>query len=71
MPLVHNEKTGKEYYQGGFDQYSTFFVALCRAVGIPARCITEISGWGPWMTQENIRPSSKADFKICFEDDAL
>lgn len=53
---VRDEKTGKEYYQGGFDQYSTFFVALCRAVGIPARCITEISGWGPWMTQENIRP---------------
>jgi len=36
FPVI-NQETGEEYYEGACGQYSNFFVALCRAAGIPAR----------------------------------
>jgi transglutaminase-like putative cysteine protease len=40
-------KTGEEYYEGACSQKSAFVVALCRAVGIPARCVAGYYGWPP------------------------
>ncbi|GAI09190.1 unnamed protein product, partial [marine sediment metagenome] len=34
---ITDPKTGEQYYEGACGQQSVFFVALCRAVGIPAR----------------------------------
>ena len=56
--LVKDEKTGEEYYEGVCYQYSAFFVALCRAVGIPARSVTAFIGWRPWpwIEEEDAKP---------------
>ncbi|MHC4680639.1 MAG: ankyrin repeat domain-containing protein [Planctomycetota bacterium] len=40
-PLI-DPKTGQEYYAGGCIAHSMVFVALCRAVGIPARNISTL-----------------------------
>jgi|GEM_PF-2070693 len=37
---VKDAKTGKEYYEGSCAQRSFLFIALCRAVGIPARSVS-------------------------------
>ena len=36
---VTDQKTGEEYYKGMCAESSMFFIALCRAVGIPARAV--------------------------------
>jgi transglutaminase-like putative cysteine protease len=46
---VTDEKTGQQYYEGCCNQISALKVALCRAVGIPARCVTGFVGWRPWV----------------------
>jgi len=45
---VKDAKTGEEYYEGACNQRSAMIVALCRAVGIPARCVSGFCGWTPW-----------------------
>jgi transglutaminase-like putative cysteine protease len=45
---VKDPKTGEEYYEGCCNQISAMKVALCRAVGIPARCVSGFCGWSPW-----------------------
>ena len=47
--------TGEYYYEGECDQYSAFFVALCRAVGIPARSVLGFVSWAPWMTVKDLK----------------
>ena len=49
---VTDEKTGQEYYEGCCNQISALEVALCRAVGIPARCVSGFHGWRPWVPPE-------------------
>ena len=49
-----DEKTGEEYYEGACGQYSAFFIALCRAVGLPARAVVGFVGWQPWMKEEDL-----------------
>ncbi len=49
-----DEKTGEVYYEGACGQYSAFFIALCRAVGIPARAVVGFVGWNPWMKEEDL-----------------
>lgn len=44
---VKDPKTGEEYYEGCCAQISAMVVALCRAVGIPARCVGGYCGWPP------------------------
>jgi hypothetical protein len=44
---VKDPKTGEEYYEGCCNQISAMIVALCRAVGIPARCVVGHYGWPP------------------------
>jgi len=52
---VTDEKTGQEYYEGVCSQYSAFMVALCRAVGIPARCVSGYIGWYPWIEPDQVK----------------
>jgi len=49
-----DEETGEEYYEGACNLISEFFVALCRAAGIPARAITGMVRWGPWVEEEDL-----------------
>lgn len=51
---VTDPKTGEQYYEGECDHYSILFVALCRAAGIPARGVTGMVGWGPWITEKDL-----------------
>ncbi|MHC4538335.1 MAG: transglutaminase-like domain-containing protein [Planctomycetota bacterium] len=39
---ARDQKTGEEYYEGQCYDYSLFFVALCRAVEVPARVVQVI-----------------------------
>jgi transglutaminase-like putative cysteine protease len=50
-----DEGTGEVYYQGACNMMTQLFVALCRAVGIPARGVTGMVGWGPWVNEEDLR----------------
>jgi tetratricopeptide (TPR) repeat protein len=54
-----DERTGEEYYEGPCNQKSALFIAMCRAVGIPARSVQGIMGWKPW--------SKKNDLKLLYE----
>lgn len=50
--LDHPEKdpkTREVYYEGCCVQRSALIVAMCRAVGIPARCVMGFAGWYPWL----------------------
>jgi hypothetical protein len=49
-----DEKTGEEYYEGDCGQQHALFVALCRAVGIPARYVVGFVGWNPWIKEEDL-----------------
>ena len=53
FPIIDKE-TGKEYYEGSCEQYSALFVALCRAVGIPARTVAAFIGWCPQIQEEDL-----------------
>jgi transglutaminase-like putative cysteine protease len=50
-----DEETGERFYQGECVLQAEFFVALCRAVGIPARAVTGMVGWGPWVEEEDLK----------------
>lgn len=54
-----DEETGEQYYEGSCDLQAEFFVALCRAVGIPGRAVTGMVGWGPWMENEDLKLRSQ------------
>jgi transglutaminase-like putative cysteine protease len=54
FPVI-NKETGKQYYEGQCDHFSLFFVALCRAAGIPARCVLGNVGWAPWIKKEDLK----------------
>ena len=61
---VADEKTGQEYYEGSCSQYSALFIALCRAVGIPARSVFGFIGWRPWIKEEDLKPLYKFETKL-------
>ncbi len=54
---VIDEKTGQEYYEGCCSQITALKVALCRAVGIPARCVSGFIGWSPWVKKDGLKAS--------------
>ncbi len=54
---VIDEKTGEEYYEGCCSQITALKVALCRAVGIPARCVSGYIGWSPWVKKDGLKAS--------------
>lgn len=59
-----NEKTGENYYEGACGQYSAFFIALCRAVGIPARAVDGFVGWNPWEKEEDLELFLPIELKL-------
>lgn len=50
-----DEKTGEEYYEGACGQQHAMFIALCRAVGIPARAVVGYGEWNPWIKDEDLK----------------
>lgn len=62
-PVV-DEKTGQEYYEGCCNQITAFIVALCRAVGIPARCVSGYVGWNPWIDPNNVTAKYPFETKL-------
>jgi transglutaminase-like putative cysteine protease len=61
---VIDEETGAEYYEGSCSQYSALFIALCRAVGIPARMVGGFIGWRPWIKAEDLKLGYKFETKL-------
>jgi transglutaminase-like putative cysteine protease len=50
-----DEETGEQYYEGACNQKAELFVAMSRAVGLPARAVTGMVGWGPWVEKESLK----------------
>ena len=65
---VTDEKTGQVYYEGSCNQYAAFMVALCRAVGIPARCVSAYIGWAPWVERNEVKAKYSFETKLSFND---
>ena len=61
---VIDEETGAEYYEGSCSQYSALFIALCRAVRIPARMVGGFIGWRPWIKAEDLKLYYKFETKL-------
>jgi transglutaminase-like putative cysteine protease len=61
---VIDEKTGQEYYEGACNQYCALFVALCRAVGIPARCVSGYVGWNPLVGPNDVKAKYPFETKL-------
>ena len=61
---VIDEKTGEEYYEGCCSQDTALFVALCRAVGIPARSVSGYIGWCPWVKQDDLKARYPFETKL-------
>jgi transglutaminase-like putative cysteine protease len=66
---VTDEKTGQEYYEGCCNQHAALMVALCRAVGIPARCVSAYIGWNPSVDPNNVK--AKYPFETKLSPDGL
>jgi len=52
---VTDSRTGEQYYEGACSQYSVLFVALCRALGIPARSVGGFYAGRPWLKREDLK----------------
>jgi len=61
---VTDEEPGQEYYEGACNQYATLMVALCRAVGIPARCVSGYIGWNPWVDPNDVKARYPFETKL-------
>ena len=53
---VKDTETGEEYYEGCCSQQSALFIALCRAVGIPARAVTGLITTVPMLYGQHPKP---------------
>ncbi len=65
---VIDEKAGQVFYEGSCNQYAAFMVALCRAVGIPARCVSAYMGWAPWIERNDVKAKYPFETKLSFND---
>ena len=61
---VTDQETGDQYYEGACGQQSVFFISLCRAIGIPARGVTGMGGWSPWIKEKDLELSSEILTKL-------
>ncbi|HUU18847.1 MAG TPA: ankyrin repeat domain-containing protein [Sedimentisphaerales bacterium] len=61
--LVIDPKTGQEYYLGICNDQSMVFIALCRAVGIPARSVVAFWDSRPWVRPTPENPEPTVDFR--------
>jgi hypothetical protein len=62
-PVIDKE-TGQEYYEGCCNQITALIVALCRAVGIPARCVSGYIGWNPWIDPKDVKAKYPFETKL-------
>ncbi len=61
---VTDGETGQEYYEGRFGQIMGLTVALCRAVGIPARCVFGYIHLTPWIEQDELKARYPVETKL-------
>jgi transglutaminase-like putative cysteine protease len=52
---VNDPETREKHFEGQCDHYSILFVALCRAIGIPARGVCGFIGWQPWIEEKDLK----------------
>ena len=64
---VIDPKTGEKHFEGQCDHFSVFFVALCRAAGIPARGVVGFPGWGPWIKEKDLKLYSNRQILLTSE----
>ncbi len=50
---VKDETSGEEYFEGDCTYYSALFIAMCRSLGIPARCVCGRIGWGAFPNEKD------------------
>ncbi len=62
-PII-NKETGEEFYRGTCSENSAFFIALCRAIGIPARSVVGFAGWNPGVNEANLKRHLPAKFEV-------
>ena len=60
-PMI-NLETGDEYYIGDCVDYSSLLVALCRAIGIPARRVISYWDYPPWIRKKPEELEHSTDF---------
>ncbi len=61
---LKDERTGEEYYLGHCAQSSALRIALCRAVGIPARAVMGFIRPRPWTKEEDLKPLYDFETKL-------
>ncbi len=61
---IKDEKTGEEYYEGNCGHQSVLFIALCRAVLIPARSVSGFVGWSPWIKEVDLKLFGPRELEI-------
>ncbi len=61
---VRDEETGEEYYEGDCGQTSLLFIAMCRALGIPARSAAGFIGYRPGIGAEDLKLFSRLETEI-------
>jgi len=58
---VKDNTSGEEYFVGDCTHYSALFIAMCRSLGIPARCVCGRIGWGALLNEKDSNTFSKSD----------
>jgi hypothetical protein len=54
----------KKCYEGCCSQKTALFVALCRAIGIPARSVSAYTGWAPWIERDDVKAKYRFETKL-------
>lgn len=58
---VRDETSGEEYFVGDCTHYSALFIAMCRSLGIPARCVCGRIGWNPFFEKRDTDTFAESD----------
>jgi tetratricopeptide (TPR) repeat protein len=58
---VRDETSGEAYFVGDCTHYSALFIAMCRSLGIPARCVCGRIGWDPFLEEKDPDTFAKSD----------
>lgn len=59
-----DRETGREFYEGCCSQYTALTVALCRAVGIPARDVSGYIGCNPLIEPNDVKARYSFETKL-------
>ena len=58
---VRDKTSGEEYFVGDCTHYSALFIAMCRSLGIPARCVCGRIGWNPFFEEKDSSSFAQSD----------